>query len=509
MVKRYDVIVIGAGLGGLSAATMLSSRNQRVLLLERHNVPGGYASSFVRGRYEFEISLHQLSGIGRPEERGGLYNYLAELGVADRVEFVPMPDLYRSVFPDLDVVLPVGREAYEAALCDTFPHEARGIRRFLQCVFDFRSGIQQLERERQHLNPLTTVVKFRRVLRLVPATWAQVLNSHVGDPRARAVLSQYWGYFGNRPSRAPFMYFAMALTSYVTIGPVYVKGRSQALSNAFIAAFEESGGEVRFNCGARKITTSNGRVTGVITEHDEEIAADAVVSNADPVTTCHDLIGVQRVPRRFFTSLRPRERGVSSVNVYLGVDSSPQELGFTHRENFVNASYDTDANARTMSDISASPGVTLVTCYNTVSPDISPPGTSMVVLTTLHHGEPWTRVAPGDYLATKRRVAQAMLRMGESICPRLRERAEVVEVGTPLTNMRYLNALGGAVYGFANTAYDHTFLRMSARGPLAGLFFAGASTQPGGGFDPCVQSGNTAAKMALRFIESSRGGASR
>src|SRR5512136_1427143 len=130
MTKKYDAIVIGAGLGGLSAATMLAKNGLGVLLLERHNVPGGYATSFVRGRYEFEVALHELSGIGPPEHRGNLYRYLDYLGVTRRVEFLRVANMYRSVFPDLDITLPVGREACEEVLCRAFPHEAAGIRRF-------------------------------------------------------------------------------------------------------------------------------------------------------------------------------------------------------------------------------------------------------------------------------------------------------------------------------------------------------------------------------------------
>ena len=80
MSKEYDAIVIGAGLGGLAAATTLAHEGLGVLLLERHNVPGGYATSFVRGRFEFEVALHELSGIGPPERRGNVYRALEHLG---------------------------------------------------------------------------------------------------------------------------------------------------------------------------------------------------------------------------------------------------------------------------------------------------------------------------------------------------------------------------------------------------------------------------------------------
>src|SRR5512135_86130 len=95
----YDAVVIGAGNGGLTAALTLAKKGLNVLLLEKHNVPGGCATSFVRGRFEFEVALHQLSGIGTKEKPGPLRALLGELGVLDRIELVEMKILYRQVVP--------------------------------------------------------------------------------------------------------------------------------------------------------------------------------------------------------------------------------------------------------------------------------------------------------------------------------------------------------------------------------------------------------------------------
>ncbi|MFY9369132.1 MAG: FAD-dependent oxidoreductase, partial [Desulfomonilia bacterium] len=97
---EYDVVVIGAGNGGLTGALTLAKAGRKVLLLERHNVPGGCATSFVRGRFEFEVALHQLSGMGSAERPGPLRAILNDLGVMDKLEFVEMETLYRVVWPD-------------------------------------------------------------------------------------------------------------------------------------------------------------------------------------------------------------------------------------------------------------------------------------------------------------------------------------------------------------------------------------------------------------------------
>ena len=103
-------------------------------------------------------------------------------------------------------------------------------------------------------------------------------------------------------------------------------------------------------------------------------------------------------------------------------------------------------------------------------------------------------------METKNRVAGAMLRLTDRVAPGLRDYAEVVEVSTPLTNMRYARTLGGSIYGFSQPPHDNLAWRMAHRGPLEGLYFVGAWTQPGGGFEPVIMSGQMAGAAILRKV---------
>lgn len=496
MSSSYDAIVIGAGLGGLSAATLLALHERRVLLLERNNTPGGYATSFVRGRYEFEAALHELSGIGSQAEPGPLALYLDELGVLEKIDLVRMDTLFRAVLPGIDVTLPPGIDAFEDAVCDAFPTEARGVRRFLGRVFGLGRDLAKIFKNRGAGHPALMPLRYPHFFRYVPNSWGNVLRRDVADPRARAVLSQYWGYAGLPPSRVAFLNLAATVNQFVTHGAAFPMGRSAALSFAFLDRLTELGGEVRLRCGADRILTRAGRVHGVVTEQGDEVTAPIVLTSTDPIRTCRDLLDTDEGVNGLLGTLRYSEPAASTVNVYLGLARPPGDLGIADHEVFIAQGLDLDdhhANAHTLDN----PGEIAATCYNIIHSDLAAPDTTVLKLSALKYGAPWYDLDPAIYQETKQRLAEVMIGQAEALWPGLRAAAEVVEVSTPMTNMRYTGALGGSIYGFDQTPWDNMVWRMPHQGPVDGLHFVGAWTQPGGGFQPVIMSGRISAGMLL------------
>jgi all-trans-retinol 13,14-reductase len=102
----------------------------------------------------------------------------------------------------------------------------------------------------------------------------------------------------------------------------------------------------------------------------------------------------------------------------------------------------------------------------------------------------------------KNRAADNVLVLAETHFPGLRKWAEVIEVSTPITNMRYAGQLGGSIYGFDQPPGESTLWRMKYFGPLSGLFFVGAWTPPGGGFEPAMISGRFVGEIVSRIAKS-------
>nr|MDO8079398.1 NAD(P)/FAD-dependent oxidoreductase [Candidatus Freyarchaeota archaeon] len=492
MSEKYDVIVIGAGLGGLSSAATLAKNGQRVLLLEKHYRPGGYAGSFVRGRFEFEIALHELSGLDLEGKRGFFYKYLESLGITKRVDFTKLDTVYRSIFPDMEITVPAGREEAEGVLVDTFPHEAEGIKRFLGRMSATNRALTLIQRGAD-FNQKEIKENF---LPYLDKTLTDVLNMEVKDPKARAVLSQIMGYCGLPPSELSYIMYAIVYDTYIRYGGAQVKGTTQSLANAFVDVIQEMDSEVRVNCGVKKILTEGGTVTGVITDNDETISSKYIISNVNPLTTCAKMIGVDKVPSSFFQNLQTKEIAMGTMNVFMGLDISHQELGIDDFEVFINGGYDFDA-AWSKGRVSIEPSDFAAATYNLAYSDASPPGTTIMVLTTLSYAQPWYKVPPSEYVATKNKMAEKILTKIEKIYPGTREHIEVIEVSTPLTNMRYTGNPGGSILGTPYSPNNIFMSRLPQEGPLKGLYFAGAWTQIGGGFQTCIMSGMMAAQKVM------------
>jgi prolycopene isomerase len=325
----------------------------------------------------------------------------------------------------------------------------------------------------------------------------KVLDEYFSDPLLKAILSIYWSYAGVPPKWFSFGDFAIMLFAYIEFKPYHLKGGSQALSNALLDAFLAQGGEARFNCGAQKIITSGGRVTGVETEQGDTVKTRYVLSNASMLQTYLDLMDSHDVPKETLEGFRSTSIGPSAFSIYMGFDCEPGEIGIEETTNFITTTTDMDeafARWKTLEQ----QGVALLTCYDVSDPDFSPPGTCQAAFVTLQYGDPWYLVPPHQYYDTKYRYAEGMMSLAEKVFPGIRGHIEEMEIATPMTHLRYLGHLGGAIYGHDQYTKDTQYF-MANTSPVQGLYFAGAWASQGG-FQPTLTSGRSSAKAILKSM---------
>lgn len=497
--SAYDAVVIGAGNGGLTASVALAQKGLKVLLLERHHVPGGCATSFVRGRFEFEVALHQLSGLGRPEKPGPTRFLLDGLGVTSDLEFVEMTDLYRVVVPDgIDLVLPADRHTAVSVLQEHFPAERDNIERFFEMVYRLSEQFLAVAVFR---DPQPSREKYPFLYQYCFRSAREVLDEYFGDELLKAVLSVYWGYLGISPTRMAFVYLAILFYVFIEFKPFHIKGGSQAMSNALLDKFRSHGGRVRLGCGAQRIVVEDGAVKAVITEKGDRVDTRFVISNASTVLTYLQLIGAEHVPQKTLVEMRGRRLSASGFGLYMGLDCEPSQVGVSTSTSFIMSDPEvSDRPTRQMHALDIDDDLMVLSCYDVADPDFSPPGACQMSLVTLKFGEPWLRVPPTEYFRTKYRVADAMLRTVEGVHPGLRGYIEEMEAATPLTHMRYLGHPQGAIYGFEQQTKDSLFFQPGRWSPIRGLYFAGGWSGDCG-FQATLEAGRAAAQSVIRKID--------
>lgn len=495
----YDVVVIGAGNGGLTASATLARKGRKVMLLERHNIPGGCATSFCRGRFEFEVALHQLSGLGTPEKPGPLRMTLDSLGIMEDLEFVEIQDLYSVHMPDgFSTTLKPDKNQIVEELQEKFPHEKEAISSFFNLVYAYANDMVGAFIFR---DPEPSREKYPNLYRHALRNAKEVLDDYFKDPLLKAVISVYWGYLGVSVDQLSFAYLAMLFFQYIEFKPFHIKGGSQALSNAILNAFQTAGGKARFNCGAQRILVEDNQVVGVVTDAGDTIETRHVVSNVSPMVTYTNLVGKDLIPGNTLQEMNGRSISNSAFTMFIGFDCEPGELNIRESTNFLMASTDIERSIHAqMGRLDIKDELMVMSCYDISDPLFSPPGTCQVNLVTIKYGDPWLNIPPGQYHAAKFRCAEAMLQRTEAIFPDIRQHIEEIDIGTPLTHMRYLGHPAGAIYGFESRTKDSFFFQPGHRSPLKGLVFAGGWIGDPG-FEPTLRSGALAARSILKQMD--------
>lgn len=488
--RDFDAIVVGAGNAGLTAAATLQRAGLQTLLVERHNVPGGTGTSFRRGRFEFEVALHQLSGIGPAGKPGPLFGVLESLGVTDKLQFVHEEDLYRSLVPGShDVTIPVGQGAAIDALEAAFPGNRARLEQFFELLQ--RVSYSQVGALRgasaEQLDPVLFVHGLRPL--------KDVLDEYFDDAGLKHVLGVYWVYLGLPPGDITFQDWALTFFAYLEYGAAHIRGGSQAMSMAILDSFQQAGGRVQFNAAVEQILTDARGVVGVRLDDGTEITADHVVSNASLPTT---LAMLDEAPQALATDLTRRRLGISAVVLHIGLNATAKELGFTSSTSFVG--HDLDDAQIFANWNSLDPARTVgVTSYDVTPIGFSPQGCSHISLITLPYGRVWDSVPDADYHRTKFAYAESMLDVAELMTPGLRDAIEEVDVATPRTMARYLGHPGGAIYGYQQDRTENWLFHDTERNThIPGLHVAG--TWSGlCGFEPALEAG---ARVARRIVRS-------
>ncbi|MBM3299413.1 MAG: NAD(P)/FAD-dependent oxidoreductase [Deltaproteobacteria bacterium] len=499
----YDAVVIGTGLGGLAFAGYMARHGFKVLLIEQHDRPGGYATTFSRdsGRFTFDVSLHQLVVAGATER------ILGDLAVLDKVKFVKAEKLFRLISKDLDVSCPTASaERFEQILSDRFPNQKEGIHGFMTEMLDLNKEVARFFEEGKLTlaGKLTFPIRFPRMWAARKKSLEDYLNQYVTDPGLRETLSVFCGYYGLPPSQLSGFYYMNATAEFFRHGGSYPIGGSEAVSKALADFIESKGGEILCGVTVDQILIQNGTAVGVRTSDGKAYRARAVVANCSAPRLFGQMISPDHIPSDFLQKIRSLKPSVSSFVVWLGLK---KDVTATVKDSHIFLSAEQDQEKAWQHSIKCDPeraniGVCI---YDHINKKYSLPGTNTLSITLICGYEPWAALErnywKGDkkeYNAMKQLIANALIRRVErDLIPGLSQIIAVAEAGTPLTNIRYTLNTAGAIYGFEQSLENSFMNRISNRTPIKGLYLAGAWGEPGGGYTGVLISGRKTFGMLM------------
>ena len=507
-----QVVVIGAGIGGLTAAARLAAQGHSVTVLEQAASVGGKLGTYERDGYVFDTGPSLLT---MPQVFSDFFSQtgarLEEVVELDRLEVactytfadgstLAMPGRIEEIPGAIEAALGAGTgEQWEAFLAD-----ARRAWDVAEVPF-LRSPIDSATIARLAASPanLTAIAPWRSL--------RSFGSKRLRDPRLRAMLDRYATYTGSDPRRAPS---ALATVPYAeqAFGSWYVRGGLRALGAAVLERALEHGVTVRTGVRVAQISQAGGAVIGVVTADGLRIPAEIVVANADAERVYGDLL-TGPIAKRELRRLRRATPSLAGFVLLLALENLPPELTdrAQHHRVMFPADYDDEFDSvfGTGSHASWSGGggprpVPDPTIYVTApqDPAIVPAGKAegattsgawFVLVNAPRHdpasGQDWD--SPGLAKAYGDHVLTVMARRGLDVRPYLRW----METRTPADLERATLAPGGSIYGTSSNGSQSAFQRPANRSPIEGLYLVGGSSHPGGGLPLVALSAQIVAEM--------------
>ena len=503
--KKYDAVVIGAGNGGLVAAIRLLQGGAKTLLVEKHNIPGGFATSFKRGRFEFEASLHELNDFGTKDNAGDVRDLFDALGVTDKIEWLQIPEAYRVISREekIDATMPFGIKAF----IDKMEQYVPGSRKSMQKFFDLAEEVRAAQAYSNSVNGNTDqkvmLSQYGNFVRCGSYSVNEVLDAIKMPKKAKDILNAYWCYLGAHCNDLSFLHYSSMVIRYITRGAAMPKSRSHEISLAMVERIRELGGDVWFNTEAVKIKTgADGGVEGVVLKNGEEIQTRHVIANCSP----HIVYGkmMDKVDERIVKETNARKFAGRGFTMFLGLNKSADELGITNHNYFLYDTMDTVKQYDLMKTIESNE-VQATVCLNRAYPECSPEGTTMMYFTTLYMSDDWANVKPEDYFKVKDYVANKMIdRFEQDTGCKIRDSIEEISVATPMTYARYCGHPEGGIYGYESQYWDGLMprlLMMAEDHKTRGLRFAGGFSMRLSGYSSAYFSGDITGRQTVGDIK--------
>ena len=484
--NRYDTIVIGSGAGGLSAAICLAKKGQKVLVLEQHDVPGGWCHSFYLDGYRFTPGVHYIGLLDKGQSTSLLYE---GLGIANDLVFFRMNrKAYEHCWiGDERFDYPANFDELVHKLSEKFPAEKKNINKYLTLVRNVSRQLQLIPHIKTVWEQITIPFRTKHMGKYALFSLKRVIDWHLKDPLLKKILNIQFGDHGLAPSRASFPLHCAVMDHYFN-GGFYPMGGGGAIIKAMTNCIKKEGSEVRTSIGVQRILIEGDKkkkAVGVLLENGEQLFADRIISNADPDITYNKLVGRENLSNRLKKKLDKTKYSVTSLMLFLTVDMDVTKAGLDSGNIWFMSEGDMDEVYKEMQKPNIIDGDEFLGMFvscTTLKDPISFNGRhhTLEVITYIDYEafrqfENEESQRSNAYLEFKDRLTVKMINTLEKVLPGVNDHIILKELGTPITNKFYINSTNGSVYGTEKTLNQIGPFAFKPKSEIQNLFLCGAS----------------------------------
>jgi phytoene desaturase len=494
----YDVIVIGAGCGGITAGALLAKQGRKTLILEQGERVGGCCSTFERNGFHFDVGA-SIVEIIQPIERA-----FQELGTTlqEEIDLIPCDPIMSIILEDGSrVTYPLSIEETGEIISRLSPEDGQRWPDFV----NFMQELVEVCLDTFFIMPsnnlgdfLAMMKKDPRLVKYLPvfvSSYQDVLQKFFKSEAVLKTMGYQSLYFGLPPALVPGPYAMIPYTEHR--GIYYPRGGMIQIPKAFQRVGEKHGMEIRFNTRVDKVLVQNGQAMGVRLVDGTQITSRLVVSDVNAKMLYLKMVGAEHLPPLAVRGLQSYAYSKAVPMIYVGVDYEPpldshhSLIGVTPQD--VNRYWWNNVEKGCLPEKPFG-----LICWSTHSdPSLAPTGKH--VLNLIPEGfyrlsqTDWDQVKPGY-------VERTLEYFSKFAVPGLADHVEVVECATPLDFERRLLLPEGAIYSLQQDLFALAVFRPAARSKsIRGLYLAGSSTHPGGGVPTTIASGLIAARLIQQY----------
>lgn len=460
--NHYDVIIIGAGIGGLVCGCYLAKAGMKVLIAEQHHKPGGYCTSFKRKGFTFDAAAHSF---GSYRKDGNMRRILEALDLDKRIKIMRYNPSDIIISPDYKITFWADTDRTVRELQYAFPEEAKSISNFIKYLTTSK--------------PINFAVLRKK-------TFKELLDQYFRNERLKAILSIPILGNGALPSSLISAFTgAKIFTEFILDGGYYAGDCMQALPDTIAERFKELGGTLKTSCLVKRIKVKDNEAQGIGLENGRDFSAKYVVSNSDARQTFLNLLGNKIVKKDILHKIDSMIPSLSIFILYLGIDKPPKSLP----EPGTNVWFLPDYN---IDDLYLS-AKNMTTEIKYFMMRFSPDRKTILAFANapFKNKDFWH--------SNKPKFIDTFIKNIEiNLVPGLSTRVVYKDAATPYTLYRYTLNYNGAAYGWATFPSQLFTPELKSTTPIKGLFLTGHWTTHTQGIPGVAYLGYDVAKLILK-----------